>query len=309
MLGSGCSPPGALCRPSPGIWPLFGAIPRGRLLSYEAGDAGAGGGDRLAYVLFTSGTTGRPKGIPIAQRQVVPFIEHSIVRFGVGPSCRMSHTFDLTFDPSVYDLFVTWGAGRPVGSCPSWALTEMAEGTENRATELRHSHFGGEQLTYGQARMWHDTAPHARIDDGYGPSEVAIAAPRSSCPGIRRGDPAPPTARCPSGAFAHLDSLVVEETGELCVRGPQRFDGYLDPRDGTGRFLDHTGTGRPGPERYFRTGDRVSVEDGQLVHLGRLDDAAAPPRTAPLPPPGFAPPQCRREDRQECPADPGHGGR
>ncbi|MET8448710.1 hypothetical protein [Streptomyces sp. NPDC005209] len=42
-----------------------------------------------------------------------------------------------------------------------------------RATELRHSHFGGEQLTYGQARMWHDIAPHARIDDGYGPSEVA----------------------------------------------------------------------------------------------------------------------------------------
>jgi acyl-coenzyme A synthetase/AMP-(fatty) acid ligase len=46
----------------------------------------------------------------------------------------------------------------------------------------------------------------------------------------------------------------------------------VDPRDDTGRFLGLADGGRPGPEHFFRTGDRVGLEDGQLVHLGRLDD-------------------------------------
>jgi acyl-CoA synthetase (AMP-forming)/AMP-acid ligase II len=62
--------------------------------------------------------------------------------------------------------------------------------------------------------------------------------------------------------YPGLDYRIARDTGELWVRGPQRFDGYLDPRDDEGRFSGG----------YFRTGDRVRVEDGQLVHLGRLDN-------------------------------------
>jgi acyl-coenzyme A synthetase/AMP-(fatty) acid ligase len=68
-----------------------------------------------------------------------------------------------------------------------------------------------------------------------------------------------------------LDSLVLDD-GELCVRGPQRFDGYLDAEEDRGRFLGHSGPGRPAPRHHYRTGDRVALENGDLVHRGRLDD-------------------------------------
>jgi acyl-coenzyme A synthetase/AMP-(fatty) acid ligase len=68
--------------------------------------------------------------------------------------------------------------------------------------------------------------------------------------------------------------------GELCVRGPQRFDGYLDPRENGGRFVAYedggTATvydgGSPLTDRHwYRTGDRIRWEDGAMVHCGRLD--------------------------------------
>ncbi|UYM23746.1 hypothetical protein NQP46_09905 [Streptomyces albus] len=60
------------------------------------------------------------------------------------------------------------------------------------------------------------------------------------------------------------------------MRGPQRFAGYVDPADDTGRFLrgeaPHTAVaGRPAPEDWYRTGDRVRRRDGLLVHWGRVD--------------------------------------
>jgi acyl-CoA synthetase (AMP-forming)/AMP-acid ligase II len=82
-----------------------------------------------------------------------------------------------------------------------------------------------------------------------------------------------------------VEHLVLDEDGrpaaegELVVRGPQRFPGYLDPAENTGRFVRFDGTraeasgegGAPGEEHWYRTGDRVTAAGGDLVHLGRLD--------------------------------------
>jgi acyl-CoA synthetase (AMP-forming)/AMP-acid ligase II len=71
---------------------------------------------------------------------------------------------------------------------------------------------------------------------------------------------------------------VAADDGELCVRGSQRFDGYLNPAHDPGRFLKYEGEnatitdGSPAPDDWYRTGDRVRVEDGVWVHLSRLDD-------------------------------------
>src|SRR5262249_51237212 len=82
-----------------------------------------------------------------------------------------------------------------------------------------------------------------------------------------------------------LEHVVLDENGreaaegELCVRGVQRFDGYLDADDDRERFVTRTGdrtqVHRGGPltgDHYYRTGDRVRWEKGLLVHLGRLDN-------------------------------------
>lgn len=65
--------------------------------------------DRPAYILFTSGSTGEPKGVPITDANVAAFLDCAIERYELGPDSRVSQTFSFTFDPSVLDLFATWG--------------------------------------------------------------------------------------------------------------------------------------------------------------------------------------------------------
>ncbi|MBT0772356.1 amino acid adenylation domain-containing protein [Kineosporia sp. J2-2] len=268
--------------------------------------------DDLAYVLFTSGSTGRPKGVPITHRNVSPYVEHNRRRYAVGPGCRMSHTFDLTFDPSVFDLFVTWAGGAtlcvpsagdlltPIDyvverrithwfSVPSVVsvAVELSGLPENAAGTLRHSTFIGEQLTLDQARAWHRAAPGSAIDNVYGPTELTVACSEYTLPARRSHWPRTANGTVPIGEiYAFLDHLVIDENGhpaaegELCVRGSQRFGGYLDPADDTGRFLAfRDGRAEPydgrtplTPAHYYRTGDRVRQVEGALLHLGRLDN-------------------------------------
>ncbi|MGH8653376.1 MAG: AMP-binding protein [Gammaproteobacteria bacterium] len=266
----------------------------------------------IAYILFTSGSTGRPKGVPIRHRNVSPYLTHNIARHKLGPDCRTSHTFDLTFDPSVFDLFVTWGAGATLVVPASGALLTPVEYLVNNGithwfsvpsvvsvsadlgnlptglvNTLRWSIFIGEPLAYDQAKAWLAIAPGTVIENVYGPTELTVACTEYSLP----KDPAnwPPTSNdtVPIGSvYDFMDYLVLDaegksaSEGELSVRGRQRFDGYLDPADNRGRLFSYDGhrviEGEEGGEltdaHYYRTGDLVRFESGNLVHLGRLDN-------------------------------------
>ncbi|MFC5057159.1 amino acid adenylation domain-containing protein [Saccharothrix xinjiangensis] len=268
--------------------------------------------DDVAYVLFTSGSTGRPKGVPVRHRNLSPYVAHNIERYRVEPGCRMSHTFDLTFDPSVFDLFVTWGGGAtlvapqrnelltPVDYLVNHGIThwfsvpsvvsvsaELGNLPTGLVSGLRHSVFIGEQLTSRQAAAWHAVAPDAVIENVYGPTELTVACTEHRLPRDRAEWPETSNDTVPIGpVYDFLDWVVLDEDGrpaqegELCVRGAQRFDGYLDPGDNAGRFLafdgeraePYDGDGPLTPGHYYRTGDRVRLERGEWVHLGRLDN-------------------------------------
>ena len=254
--------------------------------------------DDLAYILFTSGSTGRPKAVPIRGRNLDAFLRYNIARYRVRPGCRLSQTFDLTFDPSVFDMFVAWGAGAtlvvptrdelydPVGfvnsravthwySVPSLITIAQAADMLPRASlpHLRYSLFAGEQLTLDQATAWADAAPASIIENLYGPTELSVTVSTYRLPADRAAWPVTSNGTVPIGdVYPHLHHRIRQ--GELQVRGPQRFAGYLDPSDNAGRFVEPTGrscTGGPSAEAWYRTGDRVGVEAGTLVHLGRLD--------------------------------------
>lgn len=265
----------------------------------------------VAYVLFTSGSTGRPKGVPIRHSSVAAYVEHNVAYFEVTPESRLSHTFDLTFDPSVFDLFVTWAAGatlvvparqellEPVEylikreithwfSVPS--VVSVAEGLGNlpagRATDVQRSIFIGERLTLPQARAWAAAVPGSTIDNVYGPTELTVACTEYRLPPEPERWPDTSNGTVPIGpVYPFLDHLILDEDGreapegELCVRGVQRFDGYLDGADDAGRFMRwNAETARAeaadtvDAASYYRTGDRVRHESGNLVHLGRLDN-------------------------------------
>ncbi|MEU6621520.1 amino acid adenylation domain-containing protein [Streptomyces litmocidini] len=277
----------------------------------EQSAATAHGAGPVAYVIFTSGTTGRPKGVPITHANALACVHHNIDAYGMGVGDRLTQTFDFAFDPSVFDMFVAWGSGatlvapapndllHPVAwvrreaithwfSVPSTIATavKLGELADASMPTLKVSMFGGEPLTADHALAWHRAAPQSRLENLYGPTECTVSVSSHSLAADPRHWPRTDNGTLPIGrVYDHLECVVVAdgreaEQGELCVRGPQRFAGYLDPRDDAGRFLVREGDAYrpladgapPTAEAWYRTGDRVALTpDGDLVHLGRLD--------------------------------------
>ncbi|GAA0257178.1 D-alanine--poly(phosphoribitol) ligase [Saccharothrix mutabilis subsp. mutabilis] len=253
--------------------------------------------DAVAYVLFTSGSTGTPKGVPIKHRNLATYLPFCAERYEVGPGARVSQAADLTFDISVFDLFVAWTSGAtvvvpqadellvPVRFVAGRGITHwfsvpsvISIARRLRALRpgvmpgLRWSIFGGERLTREQARAWATAAPNSVIMNVYGPTETTITVTDYRLPADPDQWPRTSNGTLPIGhVYPHVEAVVLGEDGrparegELCVRGEQRFDGYVDPAADAGRFVTTEGPS------WYRTGDRVREEDGLLVHVGRVD--------------------------------------
>ncbi|GAA2247121.1 amino acid adenylation protein [Streptomyces ruber] len=259
--------------------------------------------DDLAYIIFTSGSTGAPKGVPITHRNICANIGHVATRYGVGPGSRLSQTFELTFDAAAHDLFVAWaGGGTLVVQARSQLLSPVRTINSQRLTHwfsvpsmigfasrlgtlrpgsmpsLRMSVFGGEPLTLAAAREWREAAPQSVLEVLYGPTELTVSCTAYRFPADPADWPVTPNGTAPIGlSHPTLDFVLLAEDGrpadhgELCMRGPQRFPGYLDPANNRGRFVGLDGAQRPAEGHWYRTGDRVALHQGQLVHLGRTD--------------------------------------
>lgn len=272
--------------------------------------------ENVAYILFTSGSTGQPKGVPIKNRNVSAYLSQAAPRHDLGPGARLSHTFALTFDPSVFDILgalttgsclvlprkqellnpVLYATSRrlthwySVPSLISYALRIRAL-KEGMMPALAHSMFIGEPLPVTLVDAWRRAAPGSALENVYGPTELTISCASWVLPAEPDSWPATSNRTVPIGTvYPNLEWFLwdgaddaADEEGELCVRGPLRFDGYLDPAHNAGRFV-HTTNGRaelldesqlPTPADWYRTGDRLRIADTvaglALVHLGRID--------------------------------------
>lgn len=262
--------------------------------------------DRMAYLLFTSGTSGVPKGVPILHSNVRAFLDWAKGRYHFRKEDRFSQTFDQTFDLSVFDLFVAWEAGACVYAmspadllAPSkfinkneltvWFSVPSVPAqmrkrhllTPNTLPTLRWSLFCGEPLARASADAWQEAAPNSIVENLYGPTELTIACT------AHRWDPKTSPQLCvndmvPIGRpFPRSTSILVDENlrrmsngelGELCVCGPQTSPGYWNDLVRTAeRFVKIPAAGLP-DQIFYRTGDLGrQLPNGEYVCLARTD--------------------------------------
>ncbi len=251
------------------------------------------------YLLFTSGTSGTPKGVPISETNLLNYLHNALNYLTVDKNSRFSQTFDLTFDLSIHDLFVCWLSGSTLVvashmdlltparylkesrithwfSVPSLAQVMNLQGelTENNFPGLQSALFCGEALPGDLARLWLDAAPKAIVENWYGPTEVTIACTRH-----RLSSPPPPTTTVPIGLpFDGTLALIIdnqgqiitdeESIGELYLGGPQVAESYWrDKSLSEEAFV--TVPGQTG--QFYRTGDLAHWRDGILHFSGRTD--------------------------------------
>ncbi|GFJ91632.1 amino acid adenylation domain-containing protein [Phytohabitans rumicis] len=246
-----------------------------------------GGPDDPAYILYTSGSTGEPKGVCLSHRNAVAFVAWAGDLLAVGPGDRLANHAPLNFDLSVFDIYAAFRAGAcvhpvpetlayaPGGltgflreqeitvwySVPSALILMIRDGgllADGPPPALRACVFAGEVMPIAYVHQLRAAWPGVRLHNWYGPTETNV------CAAYEVGErDAGRTRPLPIGVPASGDSILLDGagpdgTGEIVVSGPTVMLGYW---------------GRPAHEGPYRTGDLGRFDpDGRLEFLGRRDD-------------------------------------
>jgi amino acid adenylation domain-containing protein len=298
--GSAPDSTGSLARARMVCWPEIQQAPR----SFSAPPVIE---DDLAYILYTSGSTGEPKGVMISHRASLTFVNWAHECIGVHAADRVSNHAPLHFDLSIFDIFTTIKAGGTVVAVPEevslfprnladfieneqitvWysvpsALTQLVlhgELQRHRFANLCKILFAGEVFPVKYLRQLQACLPHARYYNLYGPTETNVCT-YHVIPEIApdREEPFPIGKACANAeVFAVTDRQELArpgEVGELYVRGPGLAKGYwgLPERTREAFFANPIGTPL-GQATVYRTGDLVKQDaDGNYLFLGRRDD-------------------------------------
>ncbi len=279
--------------------PLVGSWHRGREAGGEAAPPVRPDPDRLAYVAFTSGSTGAPKGVAIPHRGVLRLV-HDGKLMALGPGERSLRLAPLAFDASTLEIWGTLLTGATLEICPPEVLLpdEIGAFLEDRRVTvafltaglfglvhefasrsfagLRHLMTGGDVVPHEHVKQALAENPGLVVTNCYGPTENTVVT--TSCPVREPADvdgPVPIGSPVPGTQIHVLDSrgrlLMPGAVGELYTSGAGLAAGYLDDRAETDRVF---GFFSPDvPARLYRTGDLVRLDGaGRLHFLGRADD-------------------------------------
>ncbi|MBX2882800.1 MAG: amino acid adenylation domain-containing protein [Granulosicoccus sp.] len=259
----------------------------------------------LAYIMYTSGSTGSPKGMMHSHLGSITYARWGAEHVDLTPIDRVASHAPLHFDLSIFDFFSTARVGATVVLVPesvvrfpaSWVqtlesekitvvftvpytlMTMYRDGAMDKRdlTSLRWVLFGGEPYPPAQLRELMNKLPHTQFTNVYGPAE----APSCTCHDITVAD-VQSDDPLPIGLLSRNSSgIVIDENGEdvptgtageLCIRSTTLTHGYWkQPELSKKAFLTRKDFGYF-DTIYFRTGDRVvQHEDGLLRFLGRVD--------------------------------------
>ncbi|MDG1475795.1 MAG: AMP-binding protein [Vicingaceae bacterium] len=258
--------------------------------------------ENIAYTLFTSGTTGTPKGVPISYKNLNAFVDSFLSEnYSISDEDVFLQMADLTFDMSIISFLIPLCIGAKIVTvnpedikylatyqaleendisvlitAPSTLQLLEPYYAEINLKQLKYTFVGAEAFYKSTAKEWLKCAPNSQIVNLYGPSEGGILASshqwgnkNSSHNGIVSiGKPV-------KNINLHIvdsNGKTIENStkGEIWISGEQVFDGYLNPLENEGKFDYLTINGVQ--EKCFKTGDLAFRDDnGHLFYCGRLD--------------------------------------
>ena len=283
----------------------------------DAAAASAGAAEKLAgireqmtgeyplYGVFTSGSTGNPKGIVVQHRSVIDFIGHFTEIFGITCEDIIGNQAPFDFDVSVKDLYSAMFTGAEVVLIPReffstpprlldylcdknvtvliWAVSALCivsglKGLRYRVPDkVRMIMFSGEVMPIKHLQIWQAALPDAQYVNLYGPSEITC-----NCTYYRINRTFEKTDKLPiGGAFPGRTVFLMDEegrivtepgvSGEICCAGESLAIGYYNNPEQTARqfiMFDLNGV----EQRVYKTGDLAAYgTDGELYFAGRGD--------------------------------------
>ncbi len=253
-----------------------------------------------AYILFTSGSTGVPKGVPITYYNLDSFVNaFDALGYKTDHNDRFLQMFELTFDLSVMSYLIPLSKGACVYTIPDSGMkftNIYSVLTTHKITfalmvpsvlanlrpyfeeidlpDMRYSLFCGEALYKDVVSEWMRCVPEAVVENVYGPTEATIFCLTYRITDVNSiseyngivtiGQP-----------MRGMEAIVVDdasaqlpdgEKGELCLYGNQLTPGYLSAEKTREAFFELNG------KRYYHTGDIAFInEDGNFIYCGRVD--------------------------------------
>lgn len=247
------------------------------------------------YVLFTSGSTGEPKGIPIKYKNLNALLQNVFTSLPMKGEDKVLQTFELSFDVSIALTFMTWFKGATLYLAPldgiiavnafktildnklNWVCMAPSAITYLKKLKLLRDYplpfvtstiFTGEALPISFAHDWKECAMNSSIFNAYGPTENTVwsfvheVGDRT----ITQNGLVP--IGKPISGFDYNINKGLDEIGELIVTGDQVFGGYVNNESKSKDVLIKIKN-----EIYYCTGDSVKEQsNGDIMYLNRLDN-------------------------------------